>query len=262
MQFDEMLRAVFTASTSDPSVGKLTDMNRDPYQAAAVELADAGNYCEHSQLTPVKQGPLLAYVRPGEGPGKKRAGKIYGERELAHVLARIDALSTVPESDAVKVLATYRAGLRPSEVAGLTTRTLLNADGTVVDTLVVTGATSKWCKRREIPMHPQLKAAIERLVAAYPDAERVAFRTVKDGKYRYQTADALFLWYAALYLGAGFRGCTGMSGRRSFATALAQYAPLPLVQKLLGHAGLHTTSHYVNEAHGDAGAAILKLGSE
>lgn len=70
MQFDEMLRAVFTASTSDPSVGKLTDMNRDPYQAAAVELADAGNYCEHSQLTPVKQGPLLAYVRPGRDLGR------------------------------------------------------------------------------------------------------------------------------------------------------------------------------------------------
>ena len=32
---------------------------------------------------------LLAYAQPGQGPGVKRAGKPYGDVELAHVLARI-----------------------------------------------------------------------------------------------------------------------------------------------------------------------------
>lgn len=261
MQFDDELLAVLMTANSPPPFVPLPGVAQCAAQPASAEVPDIGDLGGPSQLTPVHQGPLLAYAPPGQGPGMKRAGKAYGECELAHVLARIDALSKVPESDAVKVLLTYRAGLRPSEVAGLTTRTLLDADGNVKDTLVVAGATSKWCKYREIPMHPQLKAAIERLYGAYPDAERVAFSAAHYGEYRYQTRDALFLWYAAVYLGAGLRGCTGMSGRRSFATALAQYATLPMVQKLLGHAEPHTTSRYINEDQGDAAPAILKLGS-
>lgn len=262
MQFDDELLAVLMTATSSPKVVALPEVAHCAAQPASAQAPAIKELDGPSQLTPVHQGPLLAYAAPGQGPGMKRAGKAYGEYELVHVLARIDALSKVPESDAVKVLLTYRAGLRPSEVAGLTTRTLLNSDSSVKDTLVVAGATSKWCKYREIPMHPQLKQAIENLYAAYPDAERVAFSAAHGGEYRYQTPGALFLWYAALYLGAGMCGCTGMSGRRSFATALVQHATLPMVQKLLGHAEPHTTSRYINEDQGDAAPAIRKLGSE
>jgi integrase len=263
MNYDEDLQRMLStdAPGNAPWRPRDTAPFDEPPDLAGRQLPGQGPI-EGAGQPQLREGPpLLVFAAKGFGPGRKRAGKYYGEQELSHVLDRIERFSRVPESDAVKVLATYRGGLRTSEVAGLTRRTLVTSTGEVRDELQVMASTSKRSKPRTIPMHPQLKAACERLFEAHPDAERVAFSRVTEDGYQYQTADALYLWYPALYLGAGLIGCTGMSGRRSFATNLARYAPLPLVQQALGHARLSTTGIYVVPT-GDLLAAINAMGSE
>ena len=264
MIFDDELTALFERRDFGTVLFKpkrvFNPVATNPHVIASEEAKP--DFAKQQEPPPLVGTPqLLAYFAPGQGPGKKRATKIYGDAELAHVLARIEKLSTVPESDVVKVLATYFGGLRPCELASLAKRTLLTAEGEVKDVLEVTAATAKRSKSRTIPMHPRLKTAITELFDKHPHAERVAFSGVTEKGYRYQTADALSMWFAALYLGAGLCGCTAMSGRHSFATNLAKFAPVPLVQKALGHASLNTTGIYITPS-GDLASAILKLGSE
>jgi integrase/recombinase XerD len=204
---------------------------------------------------------LLYYPPSGQGPGCKRAGKPYDENDLALVLARIEALSAVPESDAVQVLLTYRAGLRPCEVAGLERRTLFAATGELKQYLEVMGATAKWGKPRQLYMHDQLKAALLRLFERYPHAERVAFKVLPSGELKYHSANYISHWFSGLYAGAGLVGCVGMSGRAAFATQLERYAPFQDVQRALGHAKPSTTALYLRPT-GNLDEAIRKMGTE
>lgn len=196
----------------------------------------------------------------GGGPGKKKGvAKLCDEKGLSHVLARIELLSKCPECDAVQVLLAHRAGLRPCEIARLKWRTLLDATGDLKENLEVMGGTSKRGKFRSVPIHPQLRDALLRLRRAYPEAAGVAFWVTSWGEIRYRSDGEVSKWFTEVYRGAGLRGCTGHTGRRSFGTALGSFAPAALVKQVLGHASLKTTGSYL-EATGDAKAAIANLG--
>jgi integrase len=125
----------------------------------------------------------------GSGARTSRRARILDEGQIAAALRRIRETSNSPESDEVKFLLSVRAGLRAAEIAGLTMADVLNADGTIGAVIHVGRHIAKGGKQRMIPLHPQLKQALERLRAAHPDVRHVSFS--KRRQPRRQSAQAV-----------------------------------------------------------------------
>ena len=171
--------------------------------------------------------------------------------EIAAVLAHVEAHSRYPERDRVLVLLSVRAGLRASEIAGLSWEHVLTADGSAVaEEIDLPRQITKGEKRaRVIPIHEELKGALEALMAQWP--ERIAPRqpVVFSERGRYG-ANGVAHWFKRIYRDAGLTGASSHSGRRTLLTNLARRcaqagASLRDVQRIAGHADLGTTERYV-----------------
>ena len=97
--------------------------------------------------------------------------KMLGPEEIAAVLRHVEAESRYPERDRVMVLLSVRAALRASEIAGLSWGHVLTADGSAVAAEIdLPRQVTKGAKRaRLIPIHKELKRALEALMALWPD---------------------------------------------------------------------------------------------
>ncbi len=96
--------------------------------------------------------------------------KMLTPEEITAVLRHVEAESRYPERDRVMVLLSVRAGLRASEIAGLSWEHVLTADGSAVaEEIDLPRQITKGEKRaRVIPIHDELKRALEALIAAIP----------------------------------------------------------------------------------------------
>jgi integrase len=81
------------------------------------------------------------------------------------------------------VLLSVKAGLRACEIAKLDWSMVLDATGSVGDTLVVVNAIAKRRSGRRIPIHPALKAALQRLLSISDPAGPV-IRSARGGQMR------------------------------------------------------------------------------
>lgn len=164
---------------------------------------------------------------------------------LADELAQTAREEWVGARDWAVLLLLYGAGLRIGEALGLTGAAL-----PLADTLRVTG---KRGKARQVPLLPQVRAAIEQYVALCPwpmTREEALFRGARGGPL----SPALIRRAVQ-----GARGRLGLSEsatphalRHSFAThLLGRGADLRSLQELLGHASLSSTQIYtqVDAAH-------------
>ena len=97
--------------------------------------------------------------------------KMLTPEEIAAVLAHVEAHSRYPERDRVLVLLSVRAGLRASEIAGLSWDHILTADMSAVAAEIdLPRQVTKGAKRaRLIPIHDELETALEELMALWPD---------------------------------------------------------------------------------------------
>ncbi len=154
-----------------------------------------------------------------------------------------------PIRNRVILLLSFRAGLRAKEIAGLTWKMILNADGTLADEIALEDSASKNKSGRRIPMAKDLKQALSELRecnSLSPPEGRV-IRTERADQTSAQVIINLFAaWYRAL----GFMGCSSHSGRRTFITNAARRisvvgGSLRDVQVLAGHLSLSTTQRYI-----------------
>ena len=99
--------------------------------------------------------------------------KMLTPEEITIVMAHIERTSRYPERDRAMVLLSTRAGLRAAEIAALDWAHVLTADGTdVAEFIDLPRAVTKGQKRaRVIPIHDELRAALEALRSAW--SERV-----------------------------------------------------------------------------------------
>lgn len=174
----------------------------------------------------------------------KRA-KTLTDREIERLLKLVEN-SPIVESDRLKILLSFYAGLRVSEIAKLKSEAMLTADGRVAPYINIFSNVGKNRKERSIPMHPRIKEAFKAFLKRHPDEEFVAL------PYRQQhlTTNGLTVWFHSLYKRAGFTGCSSHSGRRTFITTLARSAnqfgsSLKDVQAIAGHSRLDTTEAYI-----------------
>ena len=155
--------------------------------------------------------------------------------------------------DTVMLLLSFQAGLRAREIAGLTWDMVLGPDGRIGATLDVRDGVAKGGRGRRVPIHPELRMALNGLRLSLPLSMRAAdepvIRSAKTG--RAMRANSIVNWFADLYRKLGLEGCSSHSGRRTFITNAARKAhragaSLRDVQMLAGHSSIETTQRYID----------------
>ncbi len=139
------------------------------------------------------------------------------------------------------------AGLRAIEIAGLTVGSVRGPNG-VVDTLNFTKSTTKGNKARSVPVSKrlakELASYVETLDHRSLEPHRPLFVSQKGGGF---TPHGVVMLLQRMYRDAGINDASSHSGRRSFATGLAEKGVSVFVLKeLMGHSSIQTTSGYVH----------------
>jgi integrase/recombinase XerD len=187
----------------------------------------------------------------------------------ARVLAAADVLRLLdhvtwtrhPVRNQVIVLLSFKAGLRACEIAGLSWSMVLRPDGRLSDLLFVSGAIAKNGSARQIPIHPELKAALGRLrITSGKPRDGPVIRSERGG---HMTAATIVNWFLNIYAQLGLTGCSSHSGRRTFITRSARLlaktgGSLRDIQELVGHRDLSTTQRYI-EGDRDAQRKLIRL---
>ena len=149
--------------------------------------------------------------------------------------------------DRAMILLSVKAGLRACEIARLDWSMVLDARGKVADVLAIHDAIAKKRGGRRIPMHPDLRRALQALLRSSEPSGPV-IRSARDGHLR---PTSVVNWFAALFSELGFEGCSSHSGRRTFITGAARNVhrsgcSLRDVQLLAGHRSIETTERYID----------------
>ena len=169
-----------------------------------------------------------------------------------------------PERDRVMVLLAVRAGLRACEIASLTWGMTLDATGRIALMLEVRNSIAKGGSGRRVPVHPELKKALQALrrrqLADETQPDAVIVRSVKGGGMR---PNSVVNWFIAQCRAVGLQGCSSHSGRRTFITKAARAAHraganLRDVQMLAGHRSIETTQGYI-DGDSDAQRRLVSL---
>jgi len=139
-----------------------------------------------------------------------------------------------------------------------------DSDGKIADVIAVRNAASKGKNGgREIPVHPDLKAALVALQAHRGDLAAPERPVVHSERGPGMSANSVTVWFHRLYKGLGMDGCSSHSGRRTFVTKAAHKiieagGSLRDVQQLAGHTSLATTQRYI-EGSNDAKRKVIQM---
>jgi len=236
-------------------------MDRIDYATNSLTGAGIANFMGETMInvslrSPVTQVPIEWVAMPSpkaNRPWTPRPGgkaKMLDDTEFNRVLRYIERRRVSREADRLKVYLSFGAGLRSCEISGLRLGDVINADGSTADIIQVRAGATKGGRGREIPMHPDVKRAVDDFRLKYPRAEWLA---VSDrygtGYAKHQDANAVSVWFHWLYRQCGLEHCSSHSGRRTFITKLARNlgpsTSLRDVQRLAGHVRLDTTETYI-----------------
>ena len=170
------------------------------------------------------------------------------ERDDVRRLVQYVATNRHPLRDRVIVLLSFKAGLRACEIAGLDWTMVLRANGHIGDQLLVAASIAKNGAARQLPIHPELAAALRRL--HNHQGKPIAGPVIRSERGAHMRAGSIVNWFAAAYAALGLHGCSSHSGRRTFITRSARLiartgGSLRDVQELAGHRQLTTTERYI-----------------
>ena len=188
------------------------------------------------------------------------SAKVLAPGELRRVQARASR-GRFAFRNRVMVMLSFKAGLRACEIAGLTWAMVLAADGRIGSSLMIDGLIAKNGRARRVPIHPQLKRALNQLqkVSGRPNDGPV----VLSQRGGHMTARGVVNWFSELYAHVGLAGCSSHSGRRTFITLTARMVgraggSLRDVQELAGHRSITTTERYI-EGDRDAQRKLVAM---
>lgn len=181
---------------------------------------------------------------------------MYGPAKALDPIAEMNVLEHIrtkhwrtAKRDTIAVLLSWRAGLRVSEIAQLTWADVSDANGALSDQVRVRRETTKGKTfTRFVPMHPELRAALQSLRTNACAMDQTILLNRRRGAF---TVNALTVWFHRLYKDAGLDGCSSHSGRRTFITRTARKctsvgASIEDVRDMAGHALLSTTAAYID----------------
>lgn len=173
--------------------------------------------------------------------------KVLTAAEVRRLVALVANSHQAPRNQVIVSLS-FKAGLRACEIAGLTWPMVLAADRRLAAEIMVAGSIAKNGRARRIPLHPELRQALQChwRVEGRPQQGPV-IRSQRGAHLRPRSVVHLF---RRLYDELGFTGCSSHSGRRTFITSLARLiartgGSLRDVQELAGHRSLAVTESYI-----------------
>ncbi len=195
-----------------------------------------------------------------------RQAKVLDPIQQATLLAHVARTRYAPARNVVMVRLSYEAWMRAKEIAGVTWRMVMDAQGRLVDVLRLEDTASKGRSGRVLHLSSTCAAALTDLYdeapPAAPDTFIVRFRKSSlDLVIRSQAVQALFReWYADL----GYHGASSHSGRRTgITTAARSLGPgmsLRDVQLRAGHTNIGTTQKYIDpNPEADRQLALLTM---
>ena len=153
-----------------------------------------------------------------------------------------------PIRNQVLVLLSFKAGLRAGEIANLTWPMLAAATEEVGLSIELQDRIAKKGSGRVIPIHPELHAALVKLLRLSRGPIGPVIRSERGGP---MTPVSIVCWFARAYRALGLEGCSSHSGRRTFITRAARLVhkaggSLRDVQLLAGHQSIQTTQRYID----------------
>lgn len=191
----------------------------------------------------------------------KRKAPVLSERQFGQVLAAIEQKSPQPLRDKAILALSHYSGLRAKELANITLGVLLDPTGELREVVQLPGWMTKGAKFAEIYVmqadaRTDLLAwlAVRRQTATPDDA-----RAFVSHWGRPLSADGMRQLVKAIYAYAGIQA-TSHTGRRTFATRLDEKdASIRVIQTLMRHNDISTTSGYIDASPGRCKAAVAKL---
>jgi integrase len=164
-----------------------------------------------------------------------------------------------PLRNRVLVLLSAKAGLRASEIANLTWAMVVDATGQISGTIELHDTAAKRGSGRMIPIHPELRSALENLCRVAAASDYVVTSERRGG----MTPSSIVVWFNRAFRSVGLKGCSSHSGRRTFVTRAARLVhkaggSLRDVQLLAGHRSIQTTQRYI-DGDSDAQRKLVAL---
>jgi integrase/recombinase XerD len=184
--------------------------------------------------------------------GKKtmaKQAKTLNQTELRKVLSYIETRKHVLRNRAM-LLMTHLAGLRVGEVAALRYKDVVGNDGKVKSQIYLQAEQTKGSEGRIVFISQRLRKELEQYVTQLnmrtsSSTNQKFFYSQKRSSDGF-TSNTLTQYFHYLYRRTGIDGASSHSGRRSFATTIAsQGVGIKVLQKLLGHKNIQTTSVYI-----------------
>jgi integrase len=187
-----------------------------------------------------------------------RQAKILTDSQIKAVLGYA-AKTRYPARNRVIVLLSAKAGLRAGEIANLTWDMVLDPAGSIAGTIELRDWAAKYRGGRIIPLHPQLRTALDKLLH-WTNPTGPVIRSERGGPMR---PLSIVIWFARAYRAVGLAGCSSHSGRRTFITRAARSVhraggSLRDVQMLAGHRSIQTTQRYI-DGDSDAQRRLVAL---
>jgi integrase/recombinase XerD len=197
---------------------------------------------------------------------KMKQARVLNEKEL-NALFRYVATRKYATRDRAILACTYFGGMRIGEVAALSIKDILAADGTIKLEINLTAEQTKGKYGRTVVLAEKLRKELmdylmtrfdkkELIALHYADAINKPFFTTQ--KSEGFSANTLTYTIHMLYKDAGFLdGASSHSGRRSFLTHLStKSVPLKVLMELAGHRQAQTTMRYINVTQDMKRAAV------
>lgn len=174
------------------------------------------------------------------------AAKSLTPAELQRVLAYIETQAYAQRNRAMLMM-TVAAGLRVSEVAGLTLGDVLDSTGAVRSEVFLAAHRVKYGHARTIFINSRLQQELATFIAirTHKDLSFPLFASHR-GPRRHFSPNTLAQHFYWLYRKAGVSGASSHSGRKTFLSSLAsQGISVFVLAKLAGHKDIKTTMRYV-----------------
>ncbi|PYE37666.1 integrase/recombinase XerD [Rhizobium sp. PP-WC-1G-195] len=145
------------------------------------------------------------------------------------------------------LMLSHLAGLRVGEIAALTVRDVVDAEGRVREQLRLRAEITKGGHARVVFLNEKLRREIARHQSDWPDCRDADAPFLLTQKRTAFSANTLCQLMGQLYKSAGLDGATSHSGRRWFITRLAHSGVSPkVIMTLAGHRNLTTTQRYID----------------
>lgn len=196
--------------------------------------------------------------------GLSKQARVLSDKQVRMILNHLEE-GRNSKRNKVMFLLSFKAGLRAKEISCLQWFMMMNSEAQLSDEIHLVNSASKGkAGGRLIPVHPELKKALEGLYKASnefnPNPADFVIQTERASR---TTAQVIVNFFQSLYKKLGIDGASSHSGRRTFITGIARKissvgGSINDVRALAGHSSLQTTMRYIDE-NKEAKAAVINL---